>query len=137
MPAYWIVKSEPSTYAFSDLERDGRTVWDGIRNAQALIHLRAMRKGDRVLFYHTGDEKAVVGLARVAAAPYPDPKESDPKRTVVDLSAERPLSRAVPLAAIRADPAFATLGLVRHTRLSVMPVTPEQWARLLQLGGAA
>lgn len=137
MPAFWIVKSEPSTYAFADLERDGRTVWDGIRNAQALIHLRAMRKGDRVLFYHTGDEKAVVGLARVAAAPYPDPKESDPKRTVVDLSAERPLSRAVPLSAIRADPAFATLGLVRHTRLSVMPVTPEQWARLLQLGGAA
>jgi predicted RNA-binding protein with PUA-like domain len=136
MPAYWIVKSEPSTYAFADLERDGRTVWDGIRNAQALIHLRAMRKGDRVLFYHTGDEKALVGLARVAAAPYADPKESDPKRTVVDLSAERPLARAVPLAAIRADPAFATLGLVRHTRLSVMPVTPEQWTRLLQVGGA-
>lgn len=137
MPAFWIVKSEPSTYAFADLERDGRTVWDGIRNAQALIHLRAMRKGDRVLFYHTGDEKALVGLARVAAAPYPDPKESDPRRAVVDLSAERSLARAVPLAAIRADPAFGTLGLVRHTRLSVMPVTPEQWTRLLQLGGAA
>ena len=135
MAAFWIVKSEPTVYAYSDLARDGRTVWDGIRNAQALIHLRAMKTGDRVLFYHTGTEKALVGIARVATSPYADPKEGDPKRTVVDLLAERPLPHAVTLAEIRADPAFGTLGLVRHTRLSVMPVTPEQWVRLLHLGG--
>lgn len=135
MPGYWILKSEPSTYSYADLERDGRTVWDGIRNAQALIHLRAMKKGDRALFYHTGDEKAIVGRARIASDPYPDPKASDEKLVVVDLVPDGPLERSVTLADLKRDPAFATLGLVRHSRLSVVPVPPEQWKRLLAAAG--
>ena len=135
MPGYWILKSEPSAYAYADLERDGRTVWDGIRNAQALIHLRTMKKGDRALFYHTGDEKAIVGLAQIARVAYPDPKASDAKLVVIDLIPERALKRAVSLAEIKGDPAFAELGLVRHSRLSVVPVPPEQWKRLLAAGG--
>ena len=135
MPGYWILKSEPSAYAYADLERDGRTVWDGIRNAQALIHLRTMKKGDRALFYHTGDEKAIVGLAQIASDAYPDPTASDAKLVVVDLIPERALKRAVSLAEIKGDPAFAELGLVRHSRLSVVPVPPEQWKRLLAAGG--
>lgn len=135
MPGYWILKSEPSAYSYADLERDGRTVWDGIRNAQALIHLRTMKKGDRALFYHTGDEKAIVGLAQIASDAYPDPKASDAKLVMVDLIPERPLKRPVSLAEIKGDPAFADLGLVRHSRLSVVPVPPEQWKRLLAAGG--
>jgi predicted RNA-binding protein with PUA-like domain len=135
MAGYWLLKSEPSTYSYADLERDRRTVWDGIRNAQALIHLRAMKKGDKALFYHTGGEKAIVGLAAIAKGPYPDPTASDPKLVVVDLVPERRFSRPVPLAAIKNDEAFATLGLVRHSRLSVVPVPRDQWQRLLALGG--
>ena len=89
----WIVKTEPSSYSWGDLEREGRTVWDGVKNAQALIHLRAMREGDQVLVYHSGDDKALVGLARVARGPYPDPKLGDPKLVVVELAAERALAR--------------------------------------------
>jgi predicted RNA-binding protein with PUA-like domain len=135
MSGFWIVKSEPSAYSYADLEREGRTVWDGVRNAQALIYLRAMKKGDRVLFYHTGAEKAIVGIARVAGDPYRDPKHLDSKLAVVELVPERALPTPILLADIRKEPVFATLGLVRHTRLSVMPVTAAQWARLLALGG--
>ena len=137
MPGYWILKSEPSTYSYADLERDGRTVWDGVRNAQALIHIRSMKKGDRALFYHTGDEKAIVGLARVDSDPYPDPHASDAKLVVVELAAVRSLKRPVSLGTIKSEPAFATLGLVRHSRLSVVPVEPDQWKRLLAAGGVA
>jgi len=133
MPSYWIVKSEPSTYSFGDLVRDGRTRWDGVRNPQALIHLRGMRKGDRVLFYHTGGEKALVGLARVAGAPYPDPAGGDPLQTVIDIEADRALPRPVTLAEVKAEPALAALGLVRQGRLSVMPVTSEQWRQLADM----
>ncbi|HEX6643240.1 MAG TPA: EVE domain-containing protein [Gemmatimonadales bacterium] len=135
MAAHWILKSEPSAYSFADLERDGRTVWDGIRNAQALIHLRAMKQGDRALFYHTGGEKAVVGLATIASDPYPDPKAGDGKLVVVDLVPERALARPISLAAIKGEKALATLGLVRHSRLSVVPVPDEQWKVLLGMGG--
>lgn len=135
MPGYWILKSEPSAYSYADLERDGRTVWDGIRNAQALIHLRTMKKGDRALFYHTGDEKAIVGLAQIASDAYPDPQGSAAKLVVVDLIPERSLKRVITLAEIKGDPAFAGLGLVRHSRLSVVPVPPDQWKRLLAAGG--
>jgi predicted RNA-binding protein with PUA-like domain len=130
----WLVKSEPGTYSFSDLVRDGSTCWDGVSNPVALKHLRAMKPGDPVLFYHTGDEKAIVGLARVASDPYPDPKLNDPRRAVVDLTAERPLARPVPLSAVKADSRFRNLGLVRIGRLSVMPVSPEEWKALLALG---
>lgn len=131
--AYWILKTEPSTYSFADLQRDGHTVWDGVANAQALIHLRQMQPGDQALIYHSGDERALVGRAEIASAPYADPQLDDSKRVVVDVRAGAPLARPVPLQTIKADPAFATLGLVRQGRLSVMPVTAEQWQRLAEV----
>ncbi len=130
----WILKSEPSTYSFDQLLADRETVWDGVRNAAALIHIRAMRQGDLALIYHSGAEKAVVGLAIVASDPYPDPAAGDPRWAVVRLRADRALATPVPLAAIKAEPLFADLGLVRISRLSVMPVTAPQWRRLLALG---
>lgn len=133
MPAYWIVKTEPSTYSFDDLVRDPTTVWDGVKNAVALKHLRQMTPGDHVLVYHTGDEKAVVGRAEVASAPRPDPK--DAKLTVVELRAGPRLGRPVTLAQIRADPTFKDLALVRMPRLSVVPLSGEQWKRLLAMAG--
>lgn len=135
--AYWILKTEPSTYAFADLLREGRTVWDGVANAQALIHLRAMQPGDEALIYHSGDERAAVGLARIASAAYPDPQLDDPKRAVVDVEVARRLRQPVTLAAIKADGRFAQLALVRQGRLSVAPVNAEQWQALLQLAGEA
>jgi predicted RNA-binding protein with PUA-like domain len=131
--AHWLVKTEPSTYSFADLVREGRTRWDGVANAVALKHLRAMAAGDDVLVYHTGDVKAAVGLARVAAAPYPDP--NDAKLTVVDLAAVRALRQPVTLAAVKADAAFADFALVRIGRLSVMPVPEPLWRRLLRMAG--
>lgn len=132
---YWIVKTEPSTYSYADLAGQKTAVWDGVKNNLALKHLRAMKPGDQVLVYHTGDEKAVVGVAQVVSQPYPDPKQKDPKLTVVDLRAEGKLPRPVPLGEIKQDRAFADLGLVRIGRLSVMPVSAEQFKRLLKLGG--
>jgi len=136
MPNYWIVKTEPSTYSYDDLAGQKTTVWDGVKNNLALKHLRQMKPGDRVLVYHTGDEKAVVGVAEVASEPYPDPKQADPKLTVVKLKAGERLPRPVPLAEIKGDRAFADLGLVRMGRLSVMPASAEQYNRLRKLGGA-
>ncbi|HEY7684184.1 MAG TPA: EVE domain-containing protein [Gemmatimonadales bacterium] len=135
MPNYWLLKTEPSTYSFDRLVKDGHAVWDGVRNNLALTHLRAMKEGDRVLVYHTGSEKQVVGLARVTRAAYPDPALNDPKLVVVDLKPEAPLPAAVSLAAIKADPFFADFALVRMGRLSVMPVTSEQWKRIVGMGG--
>ena len=136
MPNYWIVKTEPSTYSFDQLEREGTTVWDGVRNNLALKHLREMKRGDRVLVYHSGEEKAVVGLGEVAAEAYPDPKQKDPKLVVVDLKAVGRLPRPVPLAAIKQEPAFADLALVRIGRLSVAPASAEQFKHLLKMGGS-
>jgi predicted RNA-binding protein with PUA-like domain len=135
MAAYWYVKTDTDTYSFDDLQREGRTVWDGVSNAVALKHLRSMSPGDRVLVYHSGEEKALVGLARVVSAPYPDPKRADSKLTVVDLEADRRLEQPVTLATIKAEPAFKDLPLVRMSRLSVGPVPAPQWKRLLALGG--
>ena len=131
----WIVKTEPSSYSWADLEREGRTAWDGVKNAQALIHLRAMREGDQVLVYHSGDDKALVGLARVARGPYPDPELDDPKLVVVDLAAERALPRRVTLAEIKESGTFGELALVRQGRLSVMPVSGAGWKGLMKLAG--
>jgi predicted RNA-binding protein with PUA-like domain len=136
MPSYWIVKTEPSTYSYDDLARQQTAVWDGVKNNLALKHLRQMKPGDRVLVYHTGDEKAVVGVAAVRSEAYPDPKHKDPKLVVVDLSAEGRLPRPVPLAEIKQDRRFADLGLVRIGRLSVMPASADQYQRLVKLGGA-
>jgi len=135
--AYWFLKSEPTAYGFERLQQDGRAVWDGIRNAQALIHIRAMKRGDQALFYHTGAEKAVVGTVRINSAPYADPGAGDPKLAVVDVVPDRALGRPVTLAELKSDPAFQTLGLVRHSRLSVGPVTAEQWKRILRLAGGS
>lgn len=131
----WLLKTEPGTYSFADLERDGKTRWDGVKNPVALKNLRRMAKGDAVFVYHTGDEKAVVGLARIASAPYSDPKDKSGKLVVVDLAADRPLKRPVPLATVKADPAFAAFALVRIPRLSVMEVPPALAKRIRELGG--
>lgn len=130
-----LFKTEPSDYAYADLAREKRTAWSGVSNALALIHLRAVRAGDPVLLYHTGAEKAVVGLARAASDPYPDPALGDPKRVVVDLAPDRPLARPVTLAEIKADPVLRELDLVRNSRLSVMPVSAAQLARVERLAG--
>lgn len=130
----WILKSEPTTYSHADLTREGATVWDGVRNAAALIHLRAMRRGDEVMIYHSGADKAVVGQATVASDPYPDPAAGDPRWVVVRLAAGPAFSSPVPLAALKADATFADLGLVRISRLSVMPVSAAQWRRIRALG---
>lgn len=131
--AYWILKTEPSTYSIDDLVRQKSAVWDGVKNPVALKHLRAMQAGDEVLIYHTGDEKAVVGTARVTRAAYPDPKEKDPKLVVVELRAGDRLPAPVALSIIRSDPLFKDLALVRMPRLSVVPASAAQWKRLLQL----
>jgi len=130
---YWILKTDADTYAFDDLVRERRAVWDGVSNALALKHIRSMAAGDQVFIYHSGDEKALVGLARIVSDPYPDPKTKDPRLYVVDIEAADRLARPVTLAEIKADPAFAELGLVRMSRLSVIPVPAEQWKRLLKM----
>lgn len=131
--AYWILKTEPSSYSIDDLLRQQTAVWDGVKNPVALKHLRAMQPGDEVLIYHTGDEKAVVGTARVTKAAYPDPKKQDPKLVVVELRAGDRLPAPVALSMIRSDPLFKDLALVRMPRLSVVPASAAQWKHLLQL----
>jgi predicted RNA-binding protein with PUA-like domain len=135
MARHWILKTEPSEYGFPDLVRERRTRWSGVSNAVALKHLRSMLEGDDVLIYHTGNEKSIVGFAKVASAPYPDPAQNDPRLVVVDVEAGKPVPRRVSLAEVKADPAFSDFGLVRLSRLSVIPVEPEQWARLLKMAG--
>ena len=136
MPNHWIVKTEPSCYAWADLEREGRTAWEGVRNAQALIHLRAMREGDRVLVYHSGNERSLIGVARVARGPYADPAAGDPKLVAVDLEAEHALPHPVPLDAIKERGNFHDLALVRQRRLSVMPLSAAEWKALMKLSAA-
>ncbi len=131
--ALWLFKVEPDCYSFADLKRDKKTDWDGVSNPAAQKNLRAAAKGDRVLYYHTGDEKSVVGVAEVTAGPSPDPGDEAGKRVVVTLKPVKELANPVTLATIKADPAFAGWELVRLPRLSVMPVTPEQWARVEEL----
>lgn len=133
--AAWVFKTEPSDFSFDDLAASKMARWDGVKNAVALRHLRTAQKGDVVVVYHTGNEKSAVGLARVVRAPYPDPALDDAKRVVVDLAADRRLPEPVPLAAIRADPLLAQTELVRIPRLSVVPLTTGQLARMKKLGG--
>ncbi len=132
--AAWLVKSEPDVYSFADLSRDQNTVWDGIRNFAARNNLRAMKKGDLVLFYHTGDEKQVVGLARVTREAYPDASAGEGDWSAVDLAPLKPFRRPVPLARIKSDPALAGFGLVKQGRLSVVPVSAAELARIAKLG---
>lgn len=131
--AYWLFKEEPGHYSLDDLFRDKRATWAGVENNLALKHLRSVQKGDRVLYYHTGKEKAVVGVMEVIKGPYPDPARDDPRFVVVDVKPVSRLDRPVSLAEIKADPQFADFALVRISRLSVMPVSDKQWTQIERL----
>lgn len=128
--AHWLVKEEPDHYAWADLARDGRTEWDGVHNALALRHLQAMHAGDRALFYHTGGERACVGIVEVTSEPHPDRHDVRGSWSV-EVRPVRALRRPIPLSEVKADPALAGFDLVRLGRLSVLPVTDDQWDRLL------
>lgn len=133
---YWLVKQEPEDYSWADFVRDGRTAWTGVRNYAARLHLRGMQPGDSVLFYHSGDEKSVVGLARVARPAYTDPTAAAEEGWVaVDLEPVAPLRQPVTLAQIKAEPALKEIALVRQSRLSVMPLRAAEFNRLRKLGG--
>jgi predicted RNA-binding protein with PUA-like domain len=133
----WLVKEEPTHYGWDALVKDGKAVWSGVRNALAQRHLRGVKKGDRILYYHTGDEKAVVGVATAVSGPYPDPEDASGKYVAVDIAPVKRLPRPVTLAEIKADAAFKDFPLVRIARLSVMPVTDAQWARIERLAARA
>lgn len=123
----WLVKEEPENYSYSQFQADKTTVWAGVKNPVAQRHLREMQKGDRVFFYHTGKEKAIIGTATVSKAAYPDPKDRRASLSVVELAVGKALARPVTLAEIKADKRFADMPLVRIARLSVQPVTDQQW----------
>jgi predicted RNA-binding protein with PUA-like domain len=131
--AYWLLKTEPDSYSWSDLVKDKKTVWDGVSNALALKHIRAMKKGDLALIYHTGDERQAIGLAEIASNPFPDPKEDDEKLAVVEIKAKKALKQPVTLADVKADKTFAGWDLLRISRLSVVPVPEKMWERILEL----
>ncbi|HEY1490614.1 MAG TPA: EVE domain-containing protein [Verrucomicrobiae bacterium] len=130
---YWLVKSEPETYSWANFVKNGQTAWTGVRNFAARLHLRAMKQGDTVFFYHSGEEKSVIGLGRVAREFYPDPTAKEGDWSCVDLRAGKPLARPVTLAQIKADKILREMELVRQSRLSVSPVTEAQFERLLKL----
>lgn len=131
--AKWLLKTEPACYAWENLARDKKTTWDGVSNTTALKHLRSMKKGDEALIYHTGDERAAVGIAKVVSDPYPDPKEDDDRLVVVDLKPTKKLHQPITLSDIKADKAFAGWDLLRISRLSVVPVPEAMWKRLIEL----
>jgi len=130
----WLLKTEPGTYSFSDLVRDRKTTWDGVSNNLALKHIRMMKKGDMAFIYHTGSEKAVVGIAEITSDPFPDPAQNNPRLAVFTLKPKKALPNPVPLAAIRTRKDLSTFPLVRLPRLSVMPVDAGQWKALLDMG---
>ena len=136
----WLIKEEPTHYGFDELVKDKKAVWSGVRNMLAQKHLRAIKKGDRLFYYHTGDEKAVVGVARALGNAYPDPEDTSGKYVAVDVAPVAKLPRPVTLAEIKADAAFKDFPLVRISRLSVMPVTDAEWTRIERMaarpGGA-
>jgi len=129
--AHWLMKSEPESYGWADLTRDGGTEWDGVRNNAARLHLRAMKKGDEAFFYHSMSDKAVVGIMRITREAQPDPKDND--WVSVRVEPVKPLSRPVTLAEIKAEPSLAKMELIRQSRLSVAPVRDEEWAKLLEM----
>ncbi|MDP3073478.1 MAG: EVE domain-containing protein [Opitutaceae bacterium] len=131
---YWLVKSEPETYAWADFVRDGKTAWTGVRNYAARIHLNAMRPGDRVLYYHSGGERAVVGTAEVTKAAFPDTTADEPGWVAVELKAGAAFALPVTLAAIKTEPALAKMTLLRISRLSVQPVARAEFDRIVKLG---
>jgi predicted RNA-binding protein with PUA-like domain len=133
-PSYWLVKSEPAKYSFSDLQRDGKTVWDGVRNNQAAIYLRTMKVGDLAFYYHSQEGLEIVGIARVVRESFPDPSDPAGRFVAVELAPVRPLPRPVTLAEIKATPTLADMTMLRLFRLSVTPITPEQWATIRRMG---
>jgi len=126
----WLFKEEPSSYSFDDFVKDGKTTWSGVKNPVAQKHLHSVKRGDRVFYYHTGGEKAVVGVAKATGDAYADPNDKTGKAAVVDIAPVRKLARPVTLAEIKADASFKTFPLVRISRLSVMPVTDAEWRRI-------
>jgi predicted RNA-binding protein with PUA-like domain len=134
--AYWLVKSEPAKYGFGDLVRDGKTVWDGVRNNAAALHLKAMKTGDEVFYYHSQEGLAVVGVARVVKEAFPDPTDASGRFVAVELAPVRPLPKPVTLAEIKANPKLSGMTMLREFRLSVSPVKPDEWAEILRMGGA-
>ena len=126
----WLFKEEPTHYSYDDLARDKKTSWTGVRNPLAQKHLRSVKKDDRIFFYHTGDQKSVVGIAKALGAAYPDPADKTGKLYAVDVGPVKKLPKPVTLASIKADKSFATFPLVRMARLSVMPVSDDEWARI-------
>ena len=133
----WLLKEEPENYSFDALLKDKRTVWSGVKNPVAQKHLHSIKRGDRIFYYHTGKERAVVGVAKALTDGYPDPQDRTGRHAVVDVAPVRKLARAVTLAEIKADGAFATCPLVRISRLSVMPITDREWERIEKLAGRA
>jgi predicted RNA-binding protein with PUA-like domain len=135
MPAYWLVKSEPDAFSWDQQVENGVEPWTGVRNHMAKNNLKAMKKGDLSFFYHSNEGKEIVGVVEVVREAYPDPTAEKGDWLCVDMKAVGPMPKPVPLAAIKADPAFADLALVRQSRLSVMPVSAEHWKRLCRMGG--
>ena len=133
--AYWLVKSEPSTYSWEQLEKDKQTIWDGVRNYAARNYLKAMKKGDQVLFYHSNEGLEIVGIAKVAKEAYQDPTTDDEAWVVVDLKPYKRIKKPVSLAQIKTDKRLANMALVRLGRLSVQPVTEDEWNVVMELGG--
>jgi predicted RNA-binding protein with PUA-like domain len=133
--SYWLAKTEPETYSYSDLVRLGRDRWNGVRNPVAVRNLQAMQPGDQVFIYHTGKEKAITGVARVISFPYPDPEADNPRWIVADFEAEYPFSQPVTLKEIKSNPVFSDWALVRQPRLSVMPVSREHWELIHRMAG--
>ncbi len=133
MVSCWLFKEEPDHYSFDNLLRDGKTVWDSVRNNLALKHLRTVKKGDLAFFYHTGNETAVVGIVKVISDPYPDPEEKDPRLVVVDVAPVEKLNRPVELAEIKSNSKFKNFELVRIPRLSVMPVPKALWNEIIKM----
>ncbi len=134
MKNFWLVKQEPSSYSWSDLLADGKTDWTGVRNYTARNNLRKMRKGDEVLFYHSGEDKAVVGIAKVVHGPYPDPTATEGDWSAVDLAPSKSLRRPVTLRQIKTVPQLEKMQLIRQSRLSVMPVTPSEFRAIVRMG---
>jgi predicted RNA-binding protein with PUA-like domain len=135
MPSFWLVKSEPSKYAYADLERDGRTVWDGVRNNTAALHLKAMKLGDEVLYYHSQEGLEVVGVATVVKEAFPDPSDPAGRFVAVELAPVRPLRKPVSLARMKASPALADMAMIKLFRLSVSPVRPAEWKAIMEMAG--
>jgi predicted RNA-binding protein with PUA-like domain len=134
---YWLLKSEPEVYGWDRLVADKRTHWDGVRNNAAALNLKAMKAGDRAFFYHSGEERRVVGICEIVKSAYPDPGDATGRFVMVDVKPVEPVPRPVTLAAIKAEPKLAQMRLVRESRLSVSPVAPEAWRLICGMGGVA